>query len=335
MNRLARPPLTQPPATWAVVLAFGLLYTSWSTTYFAIRQGVHAHHLPPGLFGGVRVGLAGVILLAYLWLVDPAQARLTRRELTWIAAAGLLLFVGGNGLMTVGLDKLPSGIGAVFTAATPLWMALIESLWPAGDKLTGRGWVGLLAGLGGVAVLIGPQLGEPRLLLENTGPLILCLSTILWAMGSLVVRYRQRGGSHLAAAAYQMIIGGGTLALVGLAAGEGSRLTPGLFTPGAIASFVYLLIVGSLVGFTAFNWLLGHVRATLVGTYAYVNPVLAVVIGWLLGGETITVSTLIGMGIILTGVALVRSAARRRPAAASEPTAPSPAVSLAAEPQSP
>jgi drug/metabolite transporter (DMT)-like permease len=318
--------IVREPATWMVILAFGLLYTSWSTTFFAIRIGVHSYQLPPWLFAGVRVLVAGVILLAFLAWREPARIMPSRRDFLWTAWCGVLLFVGGNGLMTLSLEELPSGTGAVFTAATPLWLALMEAIYPPGDKLPAVGWAGLFFGFVGVAILIAPEIRTPERLVHNTAPLILVGSTVLWALGSLTVRYKLREASHLAGAAWQMIIGGTLLVLIGLARGEGSRLGPETLLPGALGSFFYLVIVGSLIGFTAFNWLLVNVRATLVGTYAYVNPVLAVLLGSTLGKEPLTLAIVCGMVVILTAVALVRAAGVRRPGRVA---VPAPAVQLA------
>src|SRR5262249_45899324 len=153
--------------------------------------------LPPWLFAGVRVLVAGVILLAFLGWREPAQVLPSARDFLWTAWSGVLLFVGGNGLMTVSLEHLPSGTGAVFTAATPLWLALMEALYPPGDKLPAAGWAGLFFGLLGVAILIVPEIQSPEKLLHNTAPLLLLGSTVLWALGSLTVRYKLRGAPHL------------------------------------------------------------------------------------------------------------------------------------------
>jgi drug/metabolite transporter (DMT)-like permease len=293
------------PATWKLVLAFSLLYLSWGTTYFAIRSGVHDAKLPPALFGGVRVSLAGWILLAFLaWRGETI--RMPRREFLWVVISGLLLFVGGNGLITFALDNVPSGVTAVLVAATPLWMALMEMAWPGGDRLSARGWCGLLTGLGGVLILLWPKPEDAAQLFQQAGPLWILGSSLFWALGSLVLRYRRKTGSHLASAAYQMIVGGMVTSFLGIAIGEGSQLTADRLTWGGAFSFFYLLIVGSLIGFVAFNWLLGQVPATLVGTYAYVNPLIAIMVGWLLGGEDMTVRILAGVVVILSGVTLVR-----------------------------
>ena len=304
------------PPTWKLVLAFTVVYLSWGTTYFAIRAGVHTERLPPALFGGVRVALAGWLLLAFVaW--QGTRLRMPRSEFFWVMLSGLLLFVGGNGLITFALDNVPSGVTAVLVAATPLWVALMEWAWPGGDRLSGRGWLGLLIGLGGVSILLGPKLladfrslgdfASLGGLFQHAGPLWVLGSSLFWALGSLLLRYRHRTGSRLASAAYQMIVGGMATTLLGFALGEGNQLTPALFTWGAAFSFFYLLIVGSLMGFVAFNWLLGHVPATMVGTYAYVNPLVAILVGWLLGGEEMTLSIVAGLVVILSGVALVRS----------------------------
>jgi drug/metabolite transporter (DMT)-like permease len=301
---------------WTIALAFALVYLAWGTTYFVIRIGVHDQHLPPALFGGVRVGLAGVVLLAFVRF-RSGSLRLPGPELGTAVVAGLLLFVGGNGFMTTALDEVPSGVAAVLAATTPLWVCLLESLWPRGEKLAPRGWLGLAAGLGGVLLLYAPELQRTGRRFPTGGLLLILASALSWALGSLVLRYGPQTRSHLTSAAYQMALGGGGLALVGLALGEARRLTPDHLTTGTAATFGYLLVVGSLIGFVAFNYLLGHVSAALVGTYAYVNPLIAVLVGAVLGGEDLTAWTLGGMAVILAGVALVR-AGRKGPAPAPD-----------------
>jgi drug/metabolite transporter (DMT)-like permease len=301
----AKSPSLRTPARWALVLAFALVYLSWGTTYLAIKEGVKT--LPPALFGGTRVATAGLLLLGYL-LLRGEPLRLPRRDFLVTAAAGLCLFVGGNGLVTFAETTVPSGMTSVLVATTPLWIAVAEALWPRGERLTARGWAGVLIGLAGVLVLLAPELpavAEVR----DAGPLLVLGSASCWALGSVLLRHGRRGGSHLASAAYQMAIGGGGLALVGLLGGEAGELASEQFTPAAVFSFFYLLVVSSLVGFLAYNWLLHHVSAPLAGTYAYVNPAVAVVVGWLLGGEAITGWIVGGLGIILAGVALVRTGA--------------------------
>lgn len=295
------------PATWAIALAFTLLYLSWGTTYFASRTGVHTYQMPPALFGGVRVCLAGLVLLLYLRCRGESLS-LPRGELLAASLGGLLLFVGGNGFINAAMMYVPSNVAAVLVASTPLWMALMEIFWPGGERLTGRGWLGLAIGMAGVFLIMGPRLEAPTALFQDAGLLFVLGSTLCWALGSLVLRHREKTGPHLTVAAFQMVLGGGGLTLVGLGLGEGRQLTADKLTLGALGAFVYLLIVGSLVGFVAFNYLLGHVSAARVGTYAYVNPLVAILVGYFLGDEELTGAIGGGMVIILAGVALVRGA---------------------------
>jgi drug/metabolite transporter (DMT)-like permease len=310
----ADPTKTRPP-TWALALAFGVVYVSWGTTYLAIKIGVHDERLPPALFGGTRVCLAGLLVLGALALCG-VSLRVSRRDLGSLLVGGAILFVGGNGLINLAETTVPSGAAAVLAATTPLWIALVELFWRGGDRLGLRGWCGLLLGLAGVGLMLGPQLGDPAALLSDVGPLLVLGSAAAWALGSVMMRRRRLGVNHLTAAAYQMVLGGGLLALLGLACGEAGRL-PEAPTAAAVGAYVYLLVVGSLLGFLAFNWLLSHVSAAQAGTYAYVNPVVAVLIAWAVG-ETMTVGIVAGIVIILTGVALVRGSGRRPNAAPLE-----------------
>jgi drug/metabolite transporter (DMT)-like permease len=314
------PPHSARPAPWGVPLAFTLLYLCWGTTFLAIRIGVE--HFPPGLFGGVRIGLAGLLILAFLgW--RGAGLVLSYREYLWAAGIGQLLFVGGNMLITAGEQYVASSAAAVLAATCPLWMALLELLWPWGERLTLRGWVGLIAGFGGVVVMLIPKLGQPGPLFENVGPVLVLASAFCWALGSFMLR-RQRGRSHhLTTAAYQMIFGGLGQCVAGLCLGEASVLTADAFVARSIAAFFYLLVFGSLIGFVCYSYLLGHVTVTQAGTYAYVTPVLAILVGGLIGNETITIWIVAGMACILVGVALLRTGGvRGHVILRTEPAAP-------------
>jgi drug/metabolite transporter (DMT)-like permease len=292
------------PATWALVLAFGLVYVCWGTTYLAMKKGVKEEGLPPALFGGVRVCIAGGLIFGWQLLRGQRMA-LPQRDWLPVGLCAVLLFVGGNGLINVAGRTLDSSIMAVLAATTPLWIGLFEICWPHGDRLALRGWLGLLLGLTGVALLfIAPLLEKSQDVRVDATYLVVLGSASCWALGSLVARHRRITCPHLTAAAYQMIVGGSSLALVGLLAGEAQSL-PDQITPKAAASFVWLLVVGSLLGFVAYNWLLAHVSAAQAGTYAYVNPAIAVVVG-VFDGEEPTVWLFGGISVILVGVALVR-----------------------------
>ncbi len=309
-------PGPSPPrraSVWAIAVAFAPVYVSWGTTYLALKRGVQDEQLPPWLFSGCRVCLAGVLLLGFL-AVRRQPLRVMPRDLGILLVGGLLLFVGGNGLLTLAQRSLTSGAAAVLGATTPLWIALVESCWPGGDRLGRRGWLGLLIGLAGLLILLGPRLRDSLSLEADAGPLLLLSSSLLWAFGSVILRYRRVRISPFAAAGYQMLIGGGALALIGLSVGEAGELSPAHLTPAAVWAFCHLLVFGSLVGFVAFTWLLGHVSAAQVGTHAYVNPMIAVLVGWLIDHEPLTLSLLGGVGVILVGVALVRARRVPRPA---------------------
>jgi drug/metabolite transporter (DMT)-like permease len=306
MNLAGSSPFSTRPAPWKLLLALTLVYLSWGTTYLAIRAGVQT--LPPGLFGGVRVFLAGLVLLGFLAL-RGGMILPSWRELAWIWLVGSLMFVGGNGLMTLALTvpTMPSSLAAVLGATTPLWLALLETLWPKGERLVALGWAGLLLGLAGVVLIKANELQDPSGMLGDRGPLLVLGSAFVWSLGSVLQRHHRGRLPHLSNAALQMALGGGTMTVLALLLGEGAQLQPEHFTGQAVFAFCYLLVVGSLIGFVAFTWLLGHASAALAGTYAYINPLIAVLIGWLAAGETISGRMIGGMVIILFGVALVRA----------------------------
>jgi drug/metabolite transporter (DMT)-like permease len=311
-----------PAATWKIGLALTLVYLSWGTTYLAIKEGVKT--LPPGLFGGVRVGSAGLVLLT--WVLATGQwRRLGGREIAWLWLLGAILFVGGNGLISAAQKTVPSGMASVLVATTPLWIALLEAAAPRGDRLHGRGWVGLLLGLVGVSTLWLGRAPQSQDQMGWLGPFMVLGSALAWALGSVVQRHWRYAIPHLQAAALQMILGGASLALLGVSLGEARELTPAHFTSNAVLAFFYLLVVGSLIGFVAYSWLLNHVSAVVVGTYAYVNPVVAILIGWLFSDEALGASVVSGMCIILAGVGLVRSGGT--PDAESEPETGAPCQS--------
>lgn len=292
-------PLKSHPPMAAIVTAFALVYVAWGTTYWAVRIGVHDEALPPALFSGTRVCLAGLLLLA----VQAFRGRwkLHRPEIGCAGLAGVVIFVGGNGLIHYAERTVPSAVAAVLFATCPLWVGVFCQLWPGGERLRLRGWAGLLVGMAGVFLLLGPQT-DARGTLFDWGALLVIGSAACWALGSMIVRHGPKSRHPVTSAAYQMIIGGAASSIIGIFAGELSQV-PDRIMPGAAFAFVYLLIVGSLTGFVALNYLLAHVPAAKVGTYAYVNPAVAMAIGWL-WGEQITGGLIAGIVVILSGVAL-------------------------------
>jgi len=248
------------------------------------------------------------VLLAYQWFRGDSL-RMSRRDMLRLLGIGCLMFVAGNGLIGYGQKTVDSSMAAVLIATTPLWIGLLAMLWPDGDRLTYRGWLGLILGLAGVFVLLTPQWLSSQRAFDAAGFLLVLGSAASWALGSLLLRHVRIEQSRLTAATYQMLLGGASMLCVGTLLGEVAAL-PERITAPAVAVFCYLLIVGSLAGFVAFNWLLGHVSAAKVGTYAYVNPLVAVLIGWATG-EDFTWALAAGMAIILLGVFLVRGGEKR------------------------
>lgn len=299
-------PSRRPP-TWAILLAFMLVYVTWGTTYLAIKIGVQ--WLPPALFGGTRITLAGLIILTYQALRGE-RVRLPGREIAGAALIGGFFFVGGNYLVALGQKWVDSGKAAVLIATTPLWTGLIEAVWPGGERLTLRGWLGLAIGFGGIIVLKWPELLAAGDAAFDPRPLVIIASALLWAFGSCLMVRMRRTGSPLTIAAYQMILGGTGQMVMGICLGEISDLHPGCINQESILAFCYLLVFGSLIGFMAYTWLVRNVSVTQAGTYAYVNPVIAIIVGWRFGKEEINGWIVAGMVVILAGVALVRGSRR-------------------------
>jgi drug/metabolite transporter (DMT)-like permease len=293
--------IPHPPPAWMIALAFGIVFFSWGTTYLATSIAMKKEHMPPGLFGGVRILTAGVILLAYQ-AIRGQLLRLGGGDYLRLFIVGVFLFMSSNFLIGYGQKQVDSGVSAILIATTPLWIGLFAMLWPSGERLSWRGWLGLLIGFAGIVLT---KLDSKAALADFYSLLILA-SAASWAMGSLISRHMALSIPHFTSAGFQMLFGGMSQVALGAAVGEWSDV-PEQLTPRAIAAFLYLLVFGSLLGFVAFNWLLGHVSAAKVGTYAYVNPIIAVFIGWSANETTVDALLLAGIAVILLGVYLVRS----------------------------
>lgn len=298
----ARPPTpapTQAP-TSLIWIALGTVYIVWGTTYLAIR--VVNQTLPPLLTASVRFLISGAIL--YAWSVrrgDRAADRPGPRQ--WQAAlfTGGLLLLGGNGGVVLAERTIPSGLQALLFALVPLWMALLDRVFGK-RRLKWIAVLGLVAGFGGAALLLGGAVRghiDPAGLAFGTG------ASLCWAIGSLYSRHAPLPSRPLVGTGMQMLAGGALMGIAGLAFGELDGLRPERFSTASLLGFAYLIAVGSFVGFTAYLWLLRNARTSLVSTYAFVNPVVAVTLGWLLLGETIGARTIAGGGIIVVSVALI------------------------------
>jgi drug/metabolite transporter (DMT)-like permease len=286
----------------AVALALGTVYLVWGSTYLAIR--VTDRTLPPLLMSSVRFLIAGTALYA---LMARGRARPSRRE--WVAAAivGAALLLVGNGGVAWAETRLDSGFAALIVAIIPLYVALFDRVF-FGRRLSRAALLGLAIGFAGVAVLVRPGGGN------NVGvALVLVATTSAWAAGSLYARGASLPSNPLQAAAMQMLCAGVFLGVAGLATGEANDVHASSFTAKPLIAFAYLVVVGSLIAFSAYAWLLKNVRISVVATYAFVNPVVAVALGTLFLGESIGWSTVIAGAAIVTAVVLIVTAKQRYP----------------------
>jgi drug/metabolite transporter (DMT)-like permease len=303
MNDVAEEiPHLKPPPAWAIALAFGIVFLSWGTTYKATSLAMKEEQMPPALFGGLRLLMAGTMLLLYQ-LACRQSLRLRGREIGGILVVSWFLFLGANFLINVGQKQVDSGVAAILIATTPLWIGLFGMFWPHGERLTARGWLGLIIGFVGIVLTLAPKLQAGIDLFADPYAACILGSAASWALGSLVSRQLALTIPHLTSAGFQMLFGGASQVLLGTALGEWQQIPE--LTARAIGCFIYLLVFGSLLGFVAFNWLLGHVPTAKVGTYAYVNPIIAVFIAWCFG-EEMHAWIFAGIAVILIGVYLVR-----------------------------
>jgi drug/metabolite transporter (DMT)-like permease len=301
-----------------IVLAFAAVYVLWGSTYLAIRFGVET--IPPFLLAGVRHLTAGLVLFGWLRMRGAAwpQAR------HWRSAAliGGLLLLGGNGLVTWAEQKVPSGLAALIVASVPIWMTVLDGLQRR-ERPHGVVIVGLAMGLAGIAFLVAPGQFAGGSHIDPLGAAALLTAALLWAIGSLASRRVSLPASTLLATAMEMIAGGSILLLAAAATGEWRGFTLAAVSARSLWALGYLIVAGSLLGFSAYIFLLGATTPARVSTYAYVNPIVAVFLGWLFANEPVTLRTILATAIIVAAVALIiRHGARRTVARIEENAAP-------------
>jgi drug/metabolite transporter (DMT)-like permease len=298
------------PSTAQLVMGFAAIYLIWGSTYLGIRYAVET--IPPFLMMGIRHSVAGVLVFA--WARSRGASAPTPKQWLWAAIAGALLFLGGHGVLAWAEQKVPSGLAALLCATLPLWTVLLARVDATERRLGAKAWAGTLLGFGGVALLIGPDALRQRLdLLAAAGVLS---SALLWAVGTSYTRRVQLPSSKLVSAAMQMICGGILLLVAGLLSGEAGRTHIHNISARSVFSLAYLIGFGSIVAFTVYTWLVSVSSPSMVSTYAYVNPVIAVFLGWALANEALGVRTLIATVVIVAGVILVST--RRKQAAIVE-----------------
>jgi len=294
-----------------VIAAFAALYIIWGSTYLAIHYAVAT--IPPFLMGGTRFIIAGLILYAFArqrGAVAPTSAQ-------WRAAlvTGILLLVGGNGAVIWSEQHVASGLVALLVAIVPLWMVTLDWLRPGGTRPGAAVFLGLALGLIGLVLLIGPDAIAPRgtARINVWAALVPVAGSLLWAAGSIFSRYAPRPSSAQMATGMQMLTGGAAFLVVSVMAGEPRHFSVAAVAAPSWLGYLYLVTFGSLLGFTAYIYLLGATTPAKAATYAYVNPVVAVILGWAVAGEPFTPRMLVAAVIILGAVALITLANAKRP----------------------
>ncbi len=293
----------QRPSSWKVILAFGLVYLFWGSTYLAIDIAVQT--IPPALMCGVRFSIAGVVML----IVCSAAGRrifYSPKQIALASVVGLLLLMGGNLTLSYAELSVSSGLAALIIAITPLWFLVLDSLLLGDHHISGRGKAGLLLGILGLFILVWPQLRAGTIgHREFWASISLIAGSFSWALGSVLSKRWQSGMDVFSATAWQVTAAGAGNFIFALIAGDLSHVT---WTVRGISATLYLVVCGSWIGYTAYIYLLEHVPTSKVSTYAYVNPVVAVFLGWLILHERVDRFILAGSAIVVLSVILVTSA---------------------------
>ena len=292
METEARPP------SWKILLAFSIIYFVWGSTFLAIRIGVH--EVPPFLLAALRFFTAGLVL--YAWLRLKGTPAPSPRE--WVSASGLgtLIFLFDYGCLFWAEQRVPSGVTAVVLATIPVFIALLEITFLRTQKLTVRLGLALIVGICGVAVLMNRSFSLGEAPIDRAGALALLVASATWSVATILTRRVPLPASKAMSAAAQMLTGGALLFVLAAVSNEFAGFRMQAVSWNAWFALVYLIVAGSIVGFTAYVWLLHYESPTKVGTYAYVNPVIAVGLGYLFGGEAVGARTLLGTLLVLASV---------------------------------
>jgi drug/metabolite transporter (DMT)-like permease len=308
------------PASWKILLAFAIIYFVWGSTYLAIRVGVH--EVPPFLLAAIRFLVSGVVL--YGWMRLKGTPAPTGRQWAGATLLGALIFLVDYGCLFWAEQKVPSGIAAVVLATIPVFITLLEIIFLRTQRLTVRLGFALLLGLCGVAVLTGQSFSFGEVPINRAGALALLVASFTWSVATILTRRLSLPDSKPMSAAAQMIAGGVQLFVLSALSGEFVGFRVQTVSRNAWFALIYLIVAGSIVGFTAYVWLLHYESPTKVGTYAYVNPMVAVALGYFVGGEAVGPRTLLGALLILVSVITIATTPRR-----SSETGKRPALSMA------
>jgi drug/metabolite transporter (DMT)-like permease len=305
---------TQRPS-WKTLLAFAIIYFVWGSTFLAIRIGVH--EVPPLLLAAMRFLVAGLVLFG--WAMARGEHAPKRRQ--WLSASllALLIFVFDYGFLFWAEQRVPSGLAAVMMATIPVFMALAEIAFLRTQRLTVRLAMALLIGIAGVVVLVSHSLNLSGTPIDGIGAIALTVGSMSWSVASVLTRRLPLPSSKVVSSAAQMLAGGVLLTVASGIFGEFRSFHPQAVSLAAWLSLLYLIVAGSIVGFTAYVWLLHHESPTKVGTYAYVNPVVAVVLGYFFAGEEIGLRTVAGTACVLVSVVLITTSQARKITAKANP----------------
>lgn len=311
-----------------LIAAFAALYIIWGSTYLGILIAIET--MPPLLMAGVRFLIAGAMLYGFSRARGATQP--TRRQWGAAAIVGAALLLGGNGAVAWAEQSVPTGVVSLVVATVPVWMVLLEWARRGGIRPGAIVFVGLALGLVGIGLLMGPEVfrGGGEGTVPLSGVLVVLCGSLAWASGSIYSRGADLPREPLLTTGMQMLVGGALLVLAGLATGEAARVDIAAISMRSLAGLVYLILFGSLIGYTSYIWLLRVSTPARVSTYAYVNPVVAVFLGWAFAGEAITARVLVAAAVIVGAVAIIvtgqsrqrrAEATRQQRAAASHPKA--------------
>jgi drug/metabolite transporter (DMT)-like permease len=300
--------LKQPPDRFKLLLAFFLIYFIWGSTYLAIRFAIET--MPPFLMAGVRFFVAGLLMFGFMRMRGVANP--DGWQWLHLSVIGTFLFLGGNGFVVWAEQYINSGLAALLVSTLPLWLILLDWLWAKGPAPSRMAMVGISLGIVGTVLLVDPAriVGSS---IHLPGAAMVVLASLCWAIGSIYSKKIKQPASIFMSAACQMIGGGASLLVVAIVLGEPARFDPSAISAVSLAGFLYLLVFGSMVAISAYVWLLQNASATRVSTYAFVNPAVAIFLGWLLADEEINLHIMLGAGIILAGVFLVIRSSAKKP----------------------
>jgi drug/metabolite transporter (DMT)-like permease len=295
--------------SWKTLLAFAIIYLVWRSTFLAIRIGVR--EVPPFLLAAIRFLVAGLVL--YGWMIARGERSPSGRHWRSVFLVAIPFFVLDYGLVFWAEQRVPSGVTAVMLGMIPAFMALSEIVFLRTQRLTVRLGLALLIGTGGVAVLVSRSLNLGGVPIDRVGAVALIVAAMSWSVASALMRTLPLPPSKVMSSGAQMLAGGVLLALTAAALGEFRDFHPWTVSPGAWLALLYLIVPGSIIAFTAYVWLIHHESPTKVGTYAYVNPVVAVLLGYFLAGEALGLRTILGTICVLISVVVITMTPPKRP----------------------